>query len=74
VRTPAPNELEYLDVFDFFNFPRLPASQGGDSLQGNGNGGVSDMGLSDLQGGANDFNITNFMMDPSSDWLFKNQG
>ncbi|EME82615.1 uncharacterized protein MYCFIDRAFT_203337 [Pseudocercospora fijiensis CIRAD86] len=23
-RTPAPNELEYLDVFDFFNMPRLP--------------------------------------------------
>ncbi|KAK8117594.1 fungal specific transcription factor [Apiospora kogelbergensis] len=23
-RTPAPNELEYLDVFDFFNVPRLP--------------------------------------------------
>ncbi|KAK8092016.1 transcriptional regulatory protein [Apiospora hydei] len=25
-RTPAPNELEYLDVFDFFNVPRLPFS------------------------------------------------
>lgn len=25
-RTPAPNELEYLDVFDFFNMPRLPMS------------------------------------------------
>ncbi len=24
-RTPATNELEYLDVFDFFNMPRLPA-------------------------------------------------
>ncbi|CAK7239319.1 MAG: hypothetical protein STHCBS139747_000749 [Sporothrix thermara] len=23
-RTPQPNELEYLDVFDFFNVPRLP--------------------------------------------------
>jgi hypothetical protein len=32
VRTPAPNELNYLDVFDFFNMPRLPA------LEGNGNG------------------------------------
>lgn len=25
-RTPQPNELEYLDVFDFFNVPRLPFS------------------------------------------------
>ncbi|KAK8187587.1 fungal-specific transcription factor domain-containing protein [Phyllosticta capitalensis] len=25
-RTPAPNELEYLDVFDFFNMPRLPVN------------------------------------------------
>jgi hypothetical protein len=24
VRTPAPIELEYLDAFDFFNYPRLP--------------------------------------------------
>lgn len=33
VRTPAVSELEYLDVFDFFNMPRLPAA-GGE----NGNG------------------------------------
>jgi hypothetical protein len=25
VATPAPNELEYLDVFELFNYPRLPA-------------------------------------------------
>lgn len=25
-KAPAPNELEYLDVFDFFNLPRLPAT------------------------------------------------
>lgn len=24
--TPAVNELEYLDVFDLFNFPRMPTS------------------------------------------------
>lgn len=29
-RTPAANELEYLDVFDFFNMPRLPPA-GGDA-------------------------------------------
>ncbi|CAH0004715.1 unnamed protein product, partial [Clonostachys byssicola] len=33
-RTPAPNELEYLDVFDFFNVPRLPV--GGENMAGNG--------------------------------------
>jgi hypothetical protein len=78
VRTPAPNELEYLDVFDFFNVPRLPFSQGMDLLaqtpgNGNGNGGLVDVQVSDLQGGANEFNITNFMVDANSDWLFKNQ-
>lgn len=44
-RTPAPNELEYLDVFDFFNMPRLPPVPGvdhagvnGDNNNNNGNG------------------------------------
>ncbi|KAK5659121.1 hypothetical protein OQA88_1211 [Cercophora sp. LCS_1] len=45
-RTPAPNELEYLDVFDFFNVPRLPfgpvvnteAGHGGNL---GGNGGIA---------------------------------
>ncbi|KAI1734145.1 fungal-specific transcription factor domain-containing protein [Xylaria scruposa] len=80
-RTPAPNELEYLDVFDFFNVPRLPMSHeasagpnGSDHMSvdapnanvggaenGNGNSGVV----------PNEFNITNFMMDANSDWLFK---
>lgn len=45
VRTPAPNELEYLDVFDFFNMPRLPAHDGpttsGPVGGGGGGGGVS---------------------------------
>ncbi|CAK3754342.1 related to Zn(II)2Cys6 transcriptional activator [Lecanosticta acicola] len=41
-RTPAPNELEYLDVFDFFNMPRLPfaSANGGENGNGNGAGGV----------------------------------
>lgn len=78
-RTPAPNELEYLDVFDFFNVPRLPFN--GDSMGSvhqtpapgqtemdttNGNG--SSLGPS------NEFNITNFMVDANSDWLFKQEG
>lgn len=75
VRTPAPQELEYLDVFDFFNVPRLPLSQGADSsgLTSGGNG-VGDIQLSEMQNGTNEFNITNFMIDANSDWLFKNQG
>ncbi|GME27649.1 hypothetical protein GTA08_BOTSDO09596 [Neofusicoccum parvum] len=37
-RTPAPNELEYLDVFDFFNMPRLPVN--GVAAAAAGMGGV----------------------------------
>lgn len=88
-RTPATNELEYLDVFDFFNVPRLPpppAAVDGSSLNGvgaNPNGmNAIDPNLQvspEVAGvrvgstsGSNEFNITNFMVDASSDWLFKN--
>ena len=85
-RTPAPNELEYLDVFDFFNLPRLPVVSGSSDMNhitsngdgngygtGNGNGnGVGEMVSQELSNGANEFNITNFMVDANSDW-FKNQ-
>ncbi|KAK0708662.1 fungal-specific transcription factor domain-containing protein [Lasiosphaeris hirsuta] len=37
-RTPAPNELEYLDVFNFFNVPRLPFGSGANPDHG-GSGG-----------------------------------
>ena len=73
-RTPAPNELEYLDVFDFFNMPRLPYSAGGDvnagaqTMSGNGSQG---MGMMDL-GTSNEFNIQNFVFDANSDWFMKN--
>ncbi|PVH80765.1 hypothetical protein DL98DRAFT_531794 [Cadophora sp. DSE1049] len=70
-RTPAPNELEYLDVFDFFNVPRLPVAPG-DLGQVSGNG-VGDLHIPEMGNGANEFNITNFMVDANSDWLFKNQ-
>ena len=70
-RTPASNELEYLDVFDFFNVPRLPIVQG-DVVQTSGNG-VGDLHIPELSNGSNEFNITNFMVDANSDWLFKNQ-
>ncbi|KAI0146279.1 fungal-specific transcription factor domain-containing protein [Xylariaceae sp. FL1272] len=84
-RTPAPNELEYLDVFDFFNVPRLPMSH--EASVGPPNGQPQDVGLENSvkhdnqlvppQGTlpmANEFNITNFMMDANSDWLFKQAG
>ncbi|KAF4453108.1 hypothetical protein FALBO_16053, partial [Fusarium albosuccineum] len=78
-RTPAPNELEYLDVFDFFNVPRLPF--GGENISG-ANGtpapASNDMDTSNDNvsglGASNEFNITNFMVDANSDWLFKQEG
>lgn len=74
VRTPAPNEMEYLDVFDFFNMPRLPYPANGD----NNIMGASGINGTDLTGteypamesnANNEFNITNFMYDPNSDWF-----
>ncbi|KAF2091020.1 hypothetical protein K490DRAFT_71288 [Saccharata proteae CBS 121410] len=85
LRTPAANELEYLDVFDFFNVPRLPFNLGGggDGTAGNnsgmggasgvgGDGGV--LGVGQGVGGlgmGDGFNITNFMVDASADWFGK---
>lgn len=78
-RTPALNELEYLDVFDFFNVPRLPFSHEASSGPPNSNEMNSDnTGANNENGGmnngnsaTNEYNITNFMVDASSDWLFK---
>ncbi|KAM3487234.1 hypothetical protein MY3957_009482 [Beauveria namnaoensis] len=75
-RTPAPIELEYLDVFDFFNVPRLPLL--GDSLAIS-NEAVTQpemhpaSNVNSQSGITADFNITNFMMDANSDW-FKQEG
>ena len=35
-RNPAPNELEYLDVFGFFNVPRIPLARAPDPSSGTG--------------------------------------
>ncbi|XXH03256.1 hypothetical protein Hte_009654 [Hypoxylon texense] len=78
-RTPAPNELEYLDVFDFFNVPRLPFSHEASSGPPNGNEMSSDNSgannengtMPNTNGATNEFNITNFMVDANSDWLYK---
>jgi hypothetical protein len=69
-RTPGPNELEYLDVFGFFNMPALPVSMDGNTTFGNSTAA----GPMQLQEGVpgNEFNITNYMVDASSDWFMKN--
>ena len=64
-RTPAPNELEYLDVFDFFNVPRLPVGQMGANGDGGGNSGGN------VEAVPGEFNITDFMVDANRDWLFQ---
>ncbi|KAJ2903213.1 uncharacterized protein MKZ38_010249 [Zalerion maritima] len=75
-RTPAPNELEYLDVFDFFNVPRLPF--GGDMTGNNGGGhamdGAGNVEMTGAGSSIGEFNITNFAVDANSDWLFKQEG
>jgi hypothetical protein len=88
--TPAQNELEYLDVFDFFNVPRV--NYAGEHTAGlhshlgpdtNGDRAVDGIGSRERSGGngngngsghlVNEFNITNFMVDANSDWLFKHE-
>ncbi|KAH7065606.1 C6 transcription factor-like protein [Macrophomina phaseolina] len=82
-RTPAPNELEYLDVFDFFNMPRLPVTgvgaAGSGAVDANGGaggelgGGQQQQQQGGMQQGGvemgDGFNITNFMVDASADWF-----
>lgn len=67
--TPAPNELEYLDVFDLFNFPRLPMAQEGVD-NGDGQGDLSQTAAPDLAAMGNNL-IPNFAVpNPEADWLF----
>lgn len=64
-----------LDVFDFFNVPRLPVVQGGDMGQVQpGTGVPPNLQMPELPNPTNEFNITNFIVDQNSDWLFNNQG
>lgn len=75
-RTPAPTDLEYLDVFDFFNMPRLPPSVG-TGINHEASQGKQPMGEFKGENGQNgglgvgEFNIQNFMFDVDADW-FKN--
>ncbi|KAG8427448.1 hypothetical protein J3459_006627 [Metarhizium acridum] len=74
-KTPAPNDLEYLDVFDFFNVPRLPfGGENSAGAQALGPDTAMDAQNGQAQMAPNEFNITNFMVDANSDWLFKQDG
>ena len=69
-RTPAPNELEYLDVFDFFNMPRLPiTTDTGVQSNTNGHGLYENNQLGPVRGA---HNITDYMLPtPDTDWFLK---
>lgn len=67
VRTPATTDLEYLDVFDFFNMPRLPPGVGTGIQDSQGDQGPDGSDTNRLS----EFNIQNFLFDINADW-FKN--
>jgi hypothetical protein len=63
IRTPAPIELEYLDTFDFFNYPRLP-----NALRDLQN--MPDSMAVGSSPSVNGFPTSDFAMpSPESDWL-----
>ena len=65
VQGTAPNELEYLlDVFDFFNMPRMPMQTDGSTSNGVANVAMGGPGLG-VQGGG-------FTWDVGSDWFMNN--
>lgn len=74
-RTPAPNELEYLDVFDFFNMPRLPMNM--DAAAGATAGGSLASGQAQIYGYGGDGNdggyppadTQPFVWDVGADWF-----
>jgi hypothetical protein len=87
-RNYGPNELEYLDVFGFFNVPRVPPARAADlapphldmsesvpdpmSIHGLTGGPVVDGNASS---NTNEFNITNYLIPtPETDWLFRPAG
>jgi hypothetical protein len=83
-RNLAPNELEYLDVFGFFNVPRVPPARAPDITSLNINEPVNNpMSIHGLTGAVvdgapsntNEFNITNYLIPtPETDWLFRSDG
>ncbi|KAF9886044.1 hypothetical protein FE257_012100 [Aspergillus nanangensis] len=88
-RNLAPNELEYLDVFGFFNVPRVPPARAPDltalemneavnnpmSIHGLTGTGVANAVVDGAPPNANEFNITNYLIPtPETDWLFRAAG
>lgn len=59
----GPTEFEYLDVFDFFNRPRLELGAAAETRGSVGSAMEVDSGVD------TECNITNYMVDASSDWL-----
>jgi hypothetical protein len=88
-RSLAPNELEYLDVFGFFNVPRVPAGRAPDinsldmsepvnnpmSIHGLTGTGNPGSIVDGTPTNTNEFNITNYLIPtPETDWLFRPAG
>lgn len=88
-RNLAPNELEYLDVFGFFNVPRVPAGRAPDlisldmntavnnpmSIHGLTDTGPTNSIVDNAHSNCNEFNITNYLIPtPETDWLFRPGG
>lgn len=88
-RNLAPNELEYLDVFGFFNVPRVPQARAPDPEAAHldmSESVANPMSIHGLTGtgpvvdghtssNANEFNITNYLIPtPETDWLFRPAG
>lgn len=63
-------ELEYLEAFDFFNYPRLPGGSvaAGLDAQMSGTAAGADAGAASMQLDLN-LNIDRFLVDPGADWL-----
>ncbi|KAH8432624.1 putative C6 transcription factor [Aspergillus melleus] len=88
-RNLAPNELEYLDVFGFFNVPRVPPARAPDissidiseavdnpmSIHGLTGASTNNTVVDGAPPNANEFNITNYLIPtPETDWLFRPAG
>jgi len=64
IRTPTLAEIEYLETFDFFNYPRLPAALR--NLQSMPDSAMAGADSTTVSG----FPISDFAMpNPESDWL-----
>jgi hypothetical protein len=72
--TPQPNEFEYLDVFDLFNFPRLHTNgpdTSGDSIPQSDMHQMQSAVASDLVASTDAVMMPNFPVpNPEEDWLF----